>query len=228
MTVKSQNGWPAKANTDTFTRFQAAGRGWWAANKDVAVIFTDWIEWFDNNIESVTKNDDVLDDWSYANRLVRGSTSTVSNHGSATAVDINATKHPRGVENTFSSSDRKKIRAKLKDYDGAIRWGGDYTTTVDDMHFEINVSAAKAKTVANDIRERDMFTDADKKWLSAEIAKQVSAVLTSAEIVPNRPLDPETPQGANWTVAAVLAAGDLKADRANRDLQELKAGLVKP
>lgn len=175
--VNSQNGWPAKANTDTFTRFQAGGRGWWAANDDVAVIFTDLIEWFDANIERVVQPGEEFDDWSYNNRLVRGSTSTVSNHGSATAIDINATQHPRGVSNTFKAADRNAIRAKLREYKDVVRWGGDYKTVRDDMHFEINASKAKTKALANEIRERDMFTAADKAWLSAEISKTVSEAL---------------------------------------------------
>ena len=40
----SQNGWPAYANTSHFTRFTAAGQGWWAANPDVAVVFREFIE----------------------------------------------------------------------------------------------------------------------------------------------------------------------------------------
>lgn len=42
-----------------------------------------------------------LDDWGYANRPIRGAPST-SNHASATAVDINATRHPLGAAGTFT------------------------------------------------------------------------------------------------------------------------------
>src|ERR1044071_9753268 len=87
----SQNGWPAYATTSRYTRFTAAGQGWWAANADVAVVFKEFIDRFDKEVEEITQN--TLDDWSYANRLIRGSRSVVSNHGSATAIDINALKH---------------------------------------------------------------------------------------------------------------------------------------
>jgi hypothetical protein len=218
--VFSQNGWPAYATTDHFTRFDAGGRGWWAANSDVAVIFADLIEWFNQDIEPVASADKVFDDWSYANRLVRGSTSVVSNHGSATAIDINATRHPRGVHNTFANSDVKKIRAKVKEYDGVIRWGGDYKTTVDDMHFEINASKAATKRVADRIRERDVFTKSDKEWISAEIKRQAKTaahealvdVLTKEQLVPNKPVKEGDPVAAPWTFAGVLSALDLKAD----------------
>ena len=167
----SQNGWPAYANTSHFTRFTAAGQGWWAANADVAVVFTEFIERFDKEVEEITQT--TLDDWSYANRLVRGSSSVVSNHGSATAIDINALKHPRGVHNTFSTAKAAKVRQiknAITDDAGkpVLRLGMDYTTTVDDMHVEINVNAARVKQAANKIRKQkeDDVSFADKHKLT--------------------------------------------------------------
>jgi uncharacterized coiled-coil protein SlyX len=156
--VFSQNGWPAYDTTAHFTRFTAANQRWWAANPDVAVVFTEFIEQFDKRIEEITQK--LLDDWSYANRLVRGSTKTVSNHGSATAIDIDATQHPRGVKNTFSAKEQvimRDIKNKITDNAGVsvLRLGMDYKTTVDDMHIEINASPAKVKQAANKIRERN-------------------------------------------------------------------------
>lgn len=79
----SQNGWLAQPTTEHFTRFTAGGNGWWAANDDVAVVFGEFIRRFVAEVEPIAGP--VLDDWSYANRLVRGSATVVSNHGSATA-----------------------------------------------------------------------------------------------------------------------------------------------
>jgi len=153
----SQNGWPAYATTEHFTRFTAADQGWWAANDDVAVVFAEFIERFDVEVEELTQP--TLDDWSYANRLVRGSTSVVSNHGSATAIDLNALKHPRGVHDTFSPAKQRamhRIRDDITDDAGrpVLRLGMDYTGTVDDMHVEINASAARVEQAANKIRAR--------------------------------------------------------------------------
>ena len=166
MTVRSQNGWTAHANTSHFTRFTAAGQGWWAANADVAVVFAEFIDRFDREVEEVTQN--TLDDWSYANRLVRGSTSTVSNHGSATAIDLNALKHPRGVHNTFSAAKARKmhaIRNAITDNSGTpvLRLGMDYTGTVDDMHVEINVNAARVKQAADKLRKQHEEDDVSFK-----------------------------------------------------------------
>jgi len=172
----SQNGWPAYANTRHFTRFTAAGQGWWAANADAAVVFKEFIERFDREVEEVTQAK--LDDWSYANRLVRGSTSTVSNHGSATAIDLNALKHPRGVHNTFSrtkAAQVHKIKNEITDDAGrpVLRLGMDYTTTVDDMHVEINANAKRVKQAADKIRKRkedDVSFSDTHKLTAADIA----------------------------------------------------------
>jgi hypothetical protein len=167
----SQNGWPAYANTSHFTRFTAADQGWWAANPDVAVVFREFIERFDAEVEEVTQS--TLDDWSYANRLVRGSSSVVSNHGSATAIDINALKHPRGARNTFSGAKAARIRRiknAITDNSGrpVLRLGMDFTTTVDDMHVEINANATQVKHAANKIRKQeDDVSFADKHKLTA-------------------------------------------------------------
>jgi hypothetical protein len=168
----SQNGWPAYANTSHFTRFTAAGQGWWAANPDVAVVFREFIERFDAEVEEVTQS--TLDDWSYANRLVRGSSSVVSNHGSATAIDINALKHPRGARNTFSGAKAARVRRiknAITDNSGrpVLRLGMDFTTTVDDMHVEISANRARVKQAADKIRKRkeDDVSFSDKHKLTA-------------------------------------------------------------
>lgn len=91
--------------------------------------------WFDKNVEDIDAGQ--LDDWGYAERPIRGSTTELSNHASGTAIDLNATKHPLGERGTFTPAQTAKIRAHLRQYDGCIRWGGDYTKRADEMHFEI-------------------------------------------------------------------------------------------
>jgi len=90
-----------------------------------------------------------LDDWGYANRAVRGSTDT-SNHASATAVDLNAVRHPLGKRGTFTPQQVAEIHKILAEHGNVVRWGGDYNGRVDEMHFEINANqAAVAKVAAN-------------------------------------------------------------------------------
>jgi len=180
----SQNGWPAYATTEYYARFTAAGQGWWAANADVAVVFTEFIGRFVREVEPISGK--VLDDWSYANRLVRGSTSVVSNHGSATAIDLNALKHPRGVPNTFSPAEQRtmhRIRDAITDDAGrpVLRLGMDYTSTVDDMHVEIDANAARVRQAANKIRalnqEDDVSFSDQHKLTEADVAAFASNAL---------------------------------------------------
>ena len=86
-----------------------------------------------------------LDDWGYAFRMVRGTTDKLSNHSSGTAIVLNATKHSLGKIGTFPAEKVPMIRALAKKY--GLKWGGDYVNRKDEMHFEVEVSAAKAKAL---------------------------------------------------------------------------------
>ena len=86
-----------------------------------------------------------FDDWGYAYRMVRGTTDKLSNHSSGTAIDLNATKHALGKIGTFPAEKVPMIRALAKKY--GLKWGGDYVNRKDEMHFEVEISAAKAKAL---------------------------------------------------------------------------------
>jgi len=153
---RSQNGWPVLTR-EQLMWFSASGSRFAAANADVAFIAGCLIEAFNTNVESIAGP--VLDDWSYAVRPERGQTSGYSNHASATAWDMNATKHPRGVRGTFSKTQVIAIRqilSGLRDDQSnrVIRWGGDFSTVVDEMHFEINATPVQVKQAAARIRAR--------------------------------------------------------------------------
>lgn len=189
----SQNGWPAYNTTANFVRGNAAGFGFWCANDDVKVIFEDLVKRFDDGVEPLAGP--ILDDWSWANRNVRGSDTTVSNHASATALDLNALQHPRGVRNTFSEEKREKVRKLVARYSGAIRWGGTYQNIPDDMHFEINTSKATVKKVADGIR-------ADQKRVEeamANLTKQNLEDIADAILKHQTTL---TEQDAKWMAVA--------------------------
>lgn len=191
----SQNGWKAYEGTSTFTRFTAGGRGWWAANADVATVLAEWISWYDREIERVVFPGEIFDDWSHAFRAVRGQITGLSNHASATAVDVNSTRHPRGVRKTFTAAQYAKMRAKINspemcDDQGrpVLRLGAFFSaaSTVDDMHAEINANAARVAQAARKIRalsapvkqeEPEVELD-DKVKLSAAAAAAMSTAST--------------------------------------------------
>ena len=89
--------------------------------------------------------------WGYAERKIRGG-SSLSNHASGTAIDLNAPAHYLGARGTFSAKQVRAIRRILNDCGGVIRWGGDYRGRKDEMHFEINAGTAAVARVAKAIR----------------------------------------------------------------------------
>lgn len=198
----SQNGWPAFNSTANFVRGEAAGFKFWAANDDVRVIFEDLVGWFNRVVEPVAGK--ILDDWSWANRNVRGSDTTVSNHASATALDLNALKHPRGVRNTFTAKQRAAIDERMKYYEGVIRCGKDYRTTVDDMHFEINKGKADTKRVADKIRASALKAVEDDLNLTKENLEDIANAVLNLRTIPNR----NAPAGStkpNWTLREMVS-----------------------
>jgi uncharacterized protein YukE len=106
-----------------------------------------------SRVEDIDMRSDAgeADDWGYANREVRGG-GAISNHASATAVDINATRHALGAQNTFTPAQTTEIHRILGEVDNVVRWGGDYTGRRDEMHFEINGTVDQVNAVAERLR----------------------------------------------------------------------------
>ena len=136
----SYNGWPGitSASDPRLTVIEPVpGRKFRVRAGGVAVVF-DWlIRRFHNEVEPIDQG--VLDDWSYAYRVVRFG-SSLSNHASGTAVDLNATKHPFNTKaaSNFTANQIAAIRRILADArvngQEVIRWLDGH----DPMHFEIN------------------------------------------------------------------------------------------
>lgn len=114
---------------------------------DVSVVLLDFAQWYNENIEKLRQ----ADTGGYNYRPIAGS-KTVSNHGSGTAEDLRWNDHPLGAVGTFSAAEAAKIRARLKYYEGVIRWGGDYSGRKDEMHFEINKGPSDVTRIASKIR----------------------------------------------------------------------------
>ena len=147
--TNSYNGWPGitSASDPRLTLIEPVpGRKFRVRAGDVATVFEHLIKRFHAEVEPIDQG--VLDDWSYAYREVRGG-SALSNHASATAVDLNATKHPFNTKATanFSPGQIAAIRSILADMNRdaeVIRWLDGH----DPMHFEINY-IARGGTVEN-------------------------------------------------------------------------------
>lgn len=146
------NGWPALAADSNLlytwdvptegkpTRFRTR-------NGSVGFCLAHLALGFDRRVERLVEP--VLDDWSYAWRVIRGYSTTLSNHAGY-AIDLNATDHPLGVRGTFTPKEVENIHKLLAQYDGLIDWGGDWSSRCDGMHFEIapGTTMAHAERVA--------------------------------------------------------------------------------
>ena len=141
--LTSYNGWPASKDPAEIGIQSYAVPGTkikLRCAEAVAPLLIGFASEFHALIEPI--NEGGLDDWSYAFRMVRGTTDRLSCHASGTAIDLNATQHPLGAIGTFPADKVPMIRALAKKY--GLAWGGDYRNRKDEMHFEINVNAEKA------------------------------------------------------------------------------------
>lgn len=247
----SQNSWRVRDRGE-LVWFTACGQRFAAANQDVAVIGQYLIERFDREVESIKGK--VLDDWSWAVRPVRGQTTGFSNHASATAWDLNALQHPRGVRGTFTAAQKTRIQRILDDItddsdDRVLRAGEWFSSTVDGMHFEINAGERSTKQAADKIRRlakvEDEVTKEDLAKVKAMIAEATpSAREVALEVVrmlggptvANTPLGKDDKPTNPWpNFGAILAAGDRKADLSLRNeadilamIQQVLAAVVPP
>lgn len=142
-TSTSQNGWPLLANdsADLHTWVIPARSGEFKLrlrNGSAGFLLAHFALWFAEVVQPVAR---VQDDWGYALRPIRSST-VPSNHGSGTAMDLNATAHGLGSVGTFPPRQVDLIHSRLVSLRGVIRWGGDYQYRKDEMHFEVVQSLA--------------------------------------------------------------------------------------
>lgn len=168
--VTSQNGYRANDRADVTTWTIGKGRKVALRRGDPGYLLAHFADWFDAHVEDIDAGQP--DDWGYAERPIRGSTTTLSNHASGTALDLNATRHPLGKRGTFTAAQAAAIRDQLRTYDGCIRWGGDYSGRPDEMHFEINRPAADVAAVARRLR-----TAEDKDWFDMATKEDVKDAL---------------------------------------------------
>lgn len=153
--ARSQNGWPAAESLKTRVIEPVPGvRFRIVDNNNVDAVFTYLVKQFHERVDDVTKPHP-MDDWSFYFRTNRNNPNELSNHSSGTAIDLDATEHPNGVatSRTFTPRQIAEVHEILRELDGVVRWGGDYTRTVDAMHFEINVRPGGLRKIGRKLRK---------------------------------------------------------------------------
>lgn len=143
----SQNGWPTvgRDRIKTAAVPGSAVRLPILDDADVRDLLIACAVVFDRRVEDIDTRKvtgyTIPDDWGYAARKVRQSQTVWSNHASGTAIDLNATRHPRFKRGTFNAAQLHAMNTFIAKLDGAVRWGENYSRSrVDGMHFEINTT----------------------------------------------------------------------------------------
>jgi hypothetical protein len=243
MAPRSQNGWPVLTEPPPRVELVPGVRVT-VLPGDVAWLFQRVARFIHEHIEPldtpVYEDGRRLptDDWGWAYRPVRGQEEGYSNHASATAMDLNATQHPRGVKRTWTPAETAAIDRHLAQYEGVVRWGEHYSTTVDGMHFEINATAALVRRVRTKLQAADVEAaraqeEADMPT-AAEVAQAtlntpmplmsyVDALYNDAD--GKMPLAEAVQHGAGQAYAANQTAGRAlaEAQAARRDIAALTA-----
>ena len=146
MSLFSSNGWPASNDRKEIgiKSYEVPGaKTKLACAEGAAPLLIGFASEFHKLIEPIDEG--TLDDWGYCFRMVRGTSDKLSNHSSGTAIDLNAPKHALGKVGTFPPEKVPMIRALATKY--GLKWGGDYVTRKDEMHFELNLNPAKAASL---------------------------------------------------------------------------------
>jgi peptidoglycan hydrolase-like protein with peptidoglycan-binding domain len=155
----SQNGYAASANRAAIgvRTYAVPGRPdvKIPLRGDIAPLLLEFARWWNVAVERLV----VPGCWGYAYRPIRGG-SQISNHGSGTAEDLNAPKHPLGVRGTVPAGKRAAIKAKARAL--GLRWGGDYTGRVDEMHVEVNEPLARARQLVRALQTKPKPAPAPK------------------------------------------------------------------
>jgi len=135
-------GWPVNRSADMVTVRARRSDTPFTVHRDIAPI----IDYLVNEVERrgypLHRQGQVRDDWSYANRAIRGSTSTPSNHSWGLAIDIDATQYPLGTRTRLPEWIVTLFKAHGFDY------GGDWNRRPDPMHFEFAGWPSDARRIA--------------------------------------------------------------------------------
>jgi hypothetical protein len=220
--MHSDNGWPGIIDADHTVSTLVPGTSLHlrTAPGDVAWILTRFAARFNTDVQAL--EGPVLDDWGYNYRNVRGSMILLSCHASGTAVDLNATRHPRGVRNTFSDKEEAAIRKIMADFVNpdtgisVIKWGKDFKwpSQVDEMHFQVRGNANDLAKARAHIESRDEVTEDD----IGKIAKAV----WEWDGIPNQGGPADNP---DWTGKSMLSDLEKTQDQHTLMLNEILACL---
>lgn len=143
--------------------------------------------------------------WGWNTPIPIPGSSVISNHGSGTAIDFNAPSFP-WQQRTMTDAQRQACRVIVNHMDGLVAWGGDFTTIVDEMHFEINGTEDEVRQLAERLKGEQAMTPDELNLLN--------------QIAADRQIDASDPFVVNYTGKPVLQTlVDVERSASNRELR---------
>lgn len=224
MALTSQNGWPASPDPAAIgvdQHFTVRGITFPGGVKSgaVATVFRDLVLRYMDTVEPLNQGWC----WGYEFRVIRGGSGDLSNHSSASALDLNSPLHPQGTAGTMSKDAARGARSLVERYEGCIAWGGDWVGSVDEMHWEVSADQARIEQLAADI-ERVSSPPAAAEGIAmplsdqdvARVAAAVLEILETERVVPMLRIDPKTGSESREQVSITraLQSAQTQASRA--------------
>jgi hypothetical protein len=114
----------------------------------------------------------------------------------------------------------RQIQSDITDNSGmpVLRLGMDYTTTVDDMHVEVNASAARVKQAADKIRNRNRIQEDE-----LPTPKDV----WNADLIPHNKTDdkyaPTDPHNPTWKPISIMEETNRLVRELVEEVKQLRA-----
>ena len=229
----SQNGWPVLLTAPPSVTVPGTGVKVRIRPGDVATVLLWVAQRFDDLVEDLDTAGHPFDpapkvagggpssepdDWGWAVRPIRGQATGYSNHSSGTAIDLNASQHPRGVHGTFTAAQQVAMARIVDDpvLDGVVRWGERYSSTVDGMHIEINAGERAVALAAERIRNATKTPEADMSLSEQQVRSifrdEIEAALVRDHTAPRVFLSPAAAAFAEKLWPGITRRGGLPPD----------------
>lgn len=174
----SYNGWPASPDPaaiglEAGFEFDFVTFPGGVKSGPVAYVFADLLDQYVMTVEPLTAGWC----WGYNYRPNVNDPSVLSCHSSGTAIDVNAPAHPNGVAGTVPNVERWR-RLLAERYGGLVTWGGDFSGTPDEMHYEISGTPDEISDLADRLADSygpPPWQEGDDMPLSDDDVQKVAA-----------------------------------------------------
>lgn len=163
--------------------------------------------------------------WGWAPPIPIPGSTIISNHGSGTAIDLNAPSFPWKLRK-MTNEQRQACRGIVNELEGVVAWGGDFTTYVDEMHFEVIASEEDVARVAKKLKEGNMKPTRDEWQEIHQLAFQGDSA--SDEVLDFLMNMPDLGAGLRWLhsggtwVARTDEVKKLRSGEAGKALAKIK------